>query len=144
MNRRFLMPLAVGLTVAVAGAHQDADDKKNLQGVWKAVAFEESGKQAMPRLLESISWEFKGDDFIWRMEGHIELQGNYTIDQRKKPKEIDLFEPKSKVKFVGIYDIENGQLKLRFHSDKEARPGTFTTAKETRDHFLLVLKRPKD
>jgi uncharacterized protein (TIGR03067 family) len=144
MTRRVLVTLALGLTVAVACAHEDADDKQKLQGVWKAAAFEESGKEAKgarARLLEGMSWEFKGDVFVWRMEGQIESKGTYGIDPSKQPKAIDLFDPQRKIHCVGIYEFQGDTLKIRFNDSADGRPKAFTTEKGTRDHFLLVLER---
>ncbi|MCI0641493.1 MAG: TIGR03067 domain-containing protein [Gemmataceae bacterium] len=148
MMRFVLVGLFSSLFIALAGAQEAVDkEKKNLQGVWIAEAFEESGKKAIgprARLLDGMSWEFIGDKFIWRMEGHIEIQGTYKIDPGKKPKQIDLADPdRRKAKYVGIYEVEGESLKIRFHEDKEARPKAFTTEKGTRNHFLLILKRSK-
>jgi len=139
--------IVVGLTLALSGMPHAIDKaKKNLQGLWMAVAAEESGKKAIgprARLLEGMSWEFKGGEFVWRMEGHVELKGAYKINSSKKPKEIDLFDPQRKVHFVGIYELQDGALKIRFNADVDPRAKQFTTEKGTRDHFLLTLERSK-
>ncbi|MCI0377519.1 MAG: TIGR03067 domain-containing protein [Gemmataceae bacterium] len=149
MMRFVLVGLFSSLSIALAGAQEAVEkEKKNLQGLWTAVGHEEDGKKAIgprARLLDGMSWEFKGDAFIWRAEMHIELQGTYKIDPGKKPKQIDLADPdRRKANYVGIYEVEGDTLRIRFHEDKEARPKTFTTEKGTRNHFLLVLKRPKE
>jgi uncharacterized protein (TIGR03067 family) len=139
-----LVTLAVVLCVAVVcGQDQAETEKKALHGNWDAVAFEEDGKQARARLLETLSCSFMNNEFVWRLEGTVQLKGTYKLKPEKKPKEIDLFDPDRKAKFVGIYEIQGGTLKIRFHQDKQPRPKEFTTEKGTRDHFLLVLKRAK-
>ncbi len=146
MTRWLTVTLALGLPVAGVCAQQNADDTKQLQGVWKAVAYEESGKKAIgarARLLEGMSWQFTGDQFIRRMEGQIDSQGTYKIDPSKKPKEIDLFDPQRKAHFVGIYELQGDTLRIRFNVRADTRPTAFTTEKGTRDHFLLVLERSK-
>jgi uncharacterized protein (TIGR03067 family) len=121
-------------------------EKTKLEGAWVAVAFEQSGKKAegaRARLLEGMSWEFKGDEFTWRMEGKIEMTGSFKINAAKTPKEIDLLDSKRKATCVGIYEIEGETLRIRFHLDKDARPEAFTTKEGARGHILVVLNRTK-
>lgn len=144
--RGLLVSTALVLAVTVVHAQQNPDDGKELQGAWKAIAFEQSGKEAKGariRLLEGMSWEFRGGEFAWRMEGQIQSKGVYKINPSQSPKEIDLFDSQRKIRSVGIYELQGGTLRIRFNGDGDPRPKAFTTEKGTRNHFLIELERPQ-
>ncbi|MCS6896462.1 MAG: TIGR03067 domain-containing protein [Nitrospira sp.] len=148
MNRQLFVSLVLGLSAAVACAQVENEDHKKLQGIWKAVAFEEDGKEAKPngpgaRLLEGMSWEFKGDQCVCRMEGQIEFHGTFKIDPGKNTKEIDVYDSKRKLELVGIYELQGNNLKIRLNNKADGRPKTFTTMEGTHDQFLFVLERSK-
>ncbi len=120
------------------------EEVKKLEGTWQAVAFAESGRQAPPTLTDTMTWTFQGNRFTWRFsKDKVEMDGTYTINPGKKPKQIDLADKETDYKGVGIYALDGDTLKIRFHQAGDPRPIKFSTRRGTSDQFLLILKRVK-
>jgi uncharacterized protein (TIGR03067 family) len=108
MSLRILaLPLVVCLLAADA-AKDDAvqQELKKLQGTWKVVSFEVSGKDQTAQGPKQLV--IKGDEF----EG-LAPNVRLRIDPAKKPKTIDLIDKNDAKKiFPLIYELEGDDLKV--------------------------------
>jgi RNA polymerase sigma factor (sigma-70 family) len=109
-----------------------ASDKKAILGTWVAVSGEQNGQKIPKEKLEAIKLIFTEDKVA--REGYEPKEGTYTIDQEKKPKEIDLFANANPWK--GIYELNGKTLKLV--CKRNDRPTEFDS---NGGRFLLVLEK---
>ena len=138
MNRRMaLLILAFALPLF-------ADDKKakdeSLLGKW-----------------EVVSAHFNGAE-VARLKGRVIVMDNakmvinekdekagtlsYSIDAKVDPKQIDLERASSKLKALGIYTVDKGELRICYGEPGAARPKKFESIAGDKN-FLLVLKKAK-
>ncbi len=145
------------LVPAVAGADQpgqaskpDKDkqpnkpaktDKDKLQGTWIVVSAQFGGKPAPDEFVKSFKLVFVGDKVtVHPSDDGTEggKGGSFTLDTKKKPKEIDFGGDDKTTK--GIYTFEKEQLKLAMAEIGQDRPTEFKSPDGTR-LILIVLKR---
>jgi RNA polymerase sigma factor (sigma-70 family) len=145
------------LVPAMAGADQPAQtskpgkdkqhnkptksDKDKLQGTWIAVSVQFGGKPAPEAFVKSFKLVFTGDKVTVHpsddgAEGGKE--GDFTLDSKKTPKEIN-FDGEGKTT-KGIYTFEKEALKLAMAEIGQDRPTEFKSLDGTR-HGLIVFKR---
>jgi uncharacterized protein (TIGR03067 family) len=147
MKWKLLAVLAMAFFLRADASH--ADDKADLealQGDWKLVAGEESGKPGKAEGKgKELDFKIKGETVTSWLIGvnAVEVSLKFKIDSTKNPKTIDLLiEDKKDAKpkaLLGIYSIEGDTLKVCFG---EVRPKEFKTKPGTAD-FIWVLKKAK-
>jgi uncharacterized protein (TIGR03067 family) len=117
--------VAVGLLVAADDAKKDDKGSKGLDGTWKITDAQENGK-AQDQAKE-FHFVFSGKKFSIKKGDDTLIEGTFTLDEKKKPKAIDLkltksVNPNDKGKTAkGIIEVKKGELKLCI-----AKPGTDT------------------
>jgi len=142
------LALFCGLMLALAGTAvaDEKDVPKELlpfQGTWKVVKAEFEGKEPPEPLPAELRFVFKGDKLTVK-EGEKDKTGEYTVDPKKDPAEINLVSPKGD-KASGIYKFDkDGKLHLCFARgrDDSPRPKSFDT-KDTKN-ALMVLEKVKE
>jgi uncharacterized protein (TIGR03067 family) len=132
-----------------ARAEEAKSDKDKLQGKWEIVSASDAGKEVEGDEGQRIKMNqvvFTGGKVKFKEEAE------YSIDPRKKPKEMDL-----KVKtgpereqgtYQGIYTLSDDELTLCFGGPKAVRPTEFVSKRGEKDDpasavMLLKLKRVK-
>lgn len=139
MLKRTAGLLSIGFVVLFAGS-VSAADKDKFQGKWKAEKAVRNGEQAPAEELAKMRIEFKGDLAIPYEDDKAEDEAEYTLDETKKPKAIDI-KPKGKDKMIeGIYEIDGDTLKIAF--GRKSRPEKFESAAGS-DVMYILLKRIK-
>jgi uncharacterized protein (TIGR03067 family) len=126
-------------TVAGDGA---ARDQKKLQGTWKVVAGNESGKTLAPARVKGTKMVISGDKMTVH-EQDTKREMTFKLDATKEPRTIDLTIIESKRKggtSQGIYALEGDTLKIAFALPGKARPVNFTPATGSFE-MLFVMKR---
>lgn len=147
MKLRALLIVMAGLLVA-ADAKDDEIKKEmaKLEGSWKVVALEKSGKPAPDEVLkEAPRITFKGDRINLKFSGKDkEQESTYKLDPSKKPKEIDIVEKRGdrNEPSKSIYLLDGDDLKICMARPGLERPTEFAT-KEGAQHSMLTLKREK-
>lgn len=141
--RQFAL-LAVPLFAVALSA--SADDKKDVpkdlvpfQGTWKAVAGKKNGEDAPAAALEKLKMKFVGGE-LTIVEGTRENTGDYSVNPKADPKEIDLTSP-TKELIKGIYKFDkDGKLTIGFARGKDAvRPKGF----DDKAAMYLTLEKEK-
>ena len=145
--RRFMLISALLAFVMSASAPQAqaAEDAPNeLQGTWVAKSMEADGKTAPAEQVKRMRFTFKGDKLL--------VKGNFdddreddcvlTINSETSPKQLQFTLPKEPKPILGIYEVNEGELKICFRhgSSSEGRPTEFATKPETQ-LVLIVFKK---
>jgi uncharacterized protein (TIGR03067 family) len=141
MLRRLPGAAAILLLLAAQAA---PTDKERLQGDWEFESLEFEGKAVkpddLPDALKKIKLTFKGE----RVSNSATGDGNFALDEKVKPKTIDLAAVKDgKFKVLPmLYELDGDKLRLCYPIDPEQkdRPKAFTSAN---GQVILTLKRVK-
>ena len=140
MLKRTAGLLSIGFVILVAGS-VSAADKDKFQGKWKAEKAVRNGEEAPADELTKMRIEFKGNLAIPYEGDKAEDEAEYTLDETKKPKTIDIKPKKGEDKMIeGIYEIDGDTLKIAF--GRKSRPAKFESAVGS-DVMYIVLKRIK-
>ena len=119
------------------------EDKDAILGTWKAIAFEEDGKDAFGtdegKRFKEATFTITGDKIEVKF-GADTLEMSYQLDPATKPKGIDLDNRRGKT-FKGVYSLDGNSLKICTSSDPEGDRPTEVTTKEGSRSKLLELKR---
>jgi uncharacterized protein (TIGR03067 family) len=151
MSMRF-WSLLVGLLVIgslMAADEQNGHsikDLKALQGTWRLVAGEIGARKMTPEELKESKLVFKGHRYTVRRGNGPTVAGSFVIDSAKDPKTINITDSNGPYKgktLLGIYALNDDELKECFAPPGEARPMKFATKIGTR-RFLHVWKHVKD
>jgi len=135
MLNRVLCVFAACVFTAVFAVADDksANDAKDLQGMWQAVALEANGEKLPADEVKELKIAIKADEiFAVKPEGE-DPKNKFKLDSGKTPKTIDLtvVEGQDKGKTAaGIYSLKDGQLRLCiniFGPDTTQRPTEFKT-----------------
>lgn len=137
--------LACGAAVLALGLSLRAADPKELAGDWQLVAAQREGNDAPDLVGHLLS--FRGDKFVVRKGDKVLFEGTFKTDNAKKPAQIDFEHTKDPLagkKWLGIYAIEDGVLKICDNSEglDKPRPTAFA-AKPGSGSFLGSFKRAK-
>jgi uncharacterized protein (TIGR03067 family) len=133
------------LVVLLPLAAQPAQtDKERIQGNWEFESLEFEGKpvkpEELPEALRKIKLTFKGE----RVSNSATGDGFFALDERVKPKTIDLTAAKEgKFKVLPmLYELDGDKLRLCYpiDPDQKDRPKSFTSAN---GQVILTLKRVK-
>jgi uncharacterized protein (TIGR03067 family) len=126
------------------GDKDGKSDKDLLQGPWRVVSAEVSGKKASADELKELQKDpmvFRGDRLIGRYEA------DYKLDPTKSPKEIDVTPATTpgtqKMTFRGIYRLDGDELTLCLGSVPNGDRPTGFTLKDGAKAGVIVLKRMK-
>ena len=131
-----------------AADDKNANDAKDLQGVWQAVGLEANGEKSPDDQVKELKIVFKGDEvFVVKPSGN-DPKNKFKLDSSKTPKTIDVIPIDGSDKgtiHAGIYSLKKGRLTLClniFGKDPTLRPTEFKT--KARDGVVLVtLERAK-
>lgn len=121
--------IAATLVSADDNAREQAikKDRKQMEGVWRAVSLEVNGNKAAENDDKQIS------------------KGTNKIDPTRKPKTIDFTPTEGEGKgkeFVGIYELGKHRRKLCFVEAGKDRPGEFVSAVGS-ERILVIFERDK-
>ncbi len=117
---------AAGLLVA-----DDAkkDDASALKGKWSIVSFSVNGVATADDSVKDLKMEFEGKTYNLTAGDTSVEKGEYTIDESKSPKTIDLAIKEGDdagKQQVGLYKIEDGKLTIAFSlPGSKERPTSF-------------------
>ena len=134
--------LTAGFLLGAVGAQDDAKgDHEKIQGTWKVVSAEDSGRKAPDEAIKDLKWVIAKDKITYKF-GEKTTEWSYKLEATKKPRWIDLTE--GDLTTLGIYELEGDNLKVCL---PEGRKGERSTAFESRpdsvNDILIILKREK-
>lgn len=140
----FLVAVAVGVGLPVAGAEEDAAVKADLaalKGAWRITKMQANGEVPPPGFIEQLQLEF-GDTTVSLKLAQRKETCIFKIDPKVNPKTLDMSpETNKEVNVLGIYELNGDVLKICW-SKKGPRPNAFT-ANAGEDRLLLELARIK-
>jgi uncharacterized protein (TIGR03067 family) len=147
---RYWVLIASCLFFQAAGAVRapgDVDeDRKQLQGDWRALELQTSGNAAPKDVVEKARVEVTGDQMVWHSGGKVVRKSRLRLHPGKSPKEIDitvLDGPGKGTTYLGIYSLEKGRLRLCYSHTKD-RPTEFRTERgQLRELVILERVKPK-
>jgi uncharacterized protein (TIGR03067 family) len=128
--------LAIGLLLAA----DKKTDREKLQGTWKAVSGESKGKTAPEGVIRGLRWIFKADKIMVRRNDGTSFELTFQLDPARKPKAIDLTNPRRKETVQGIFRLDGKTLTLCVGVPGEKRPTEFVTRANLKV-ALLVFER---
>jgi TIGR03009 family protein len=121
-------------------------DGELIQGVWKVVQGDASGKHQARDVSTQQRWTISrekiGIDYGDGEKGEV----SYKLDPSSRPQGVDLtFNglPWRGATFLGIYELHGDRLKLAYTRAVGQRPADFDTGREERGTVWLVLKRER-
>jgi uncharacterized protein (TIGR03067 family) len=151
-----LATAAVGLLIAVSTlqsvAQEGKDDLvkqelKKFQGTWTVAALEENGQKIPEDKLKEAGLKvtIKGNSFVYKVGDKTVVEGTFTIDPSKNPKQLDsegMNPGGKKEKTIGIYRFEANTLVICFAPDGKERPTDFKAPADS-GRILETLRRDK-
>ena len=139
------MKLKALALLAVAGlllaADAPKDDTAKIQGTWKVVSAEDSGRKAPEESIKDLKWTITKDSITYKV-GPKTTRWIFRLDPDKKPKWIDLTEGERTR--PAIYELDGDTLKVCFgEGSQKERPTAFESKPNSPNDVLIVLKREK-
>lgn len=136
--KMFLLPV---LSVLLLGADAPKEDAQQIQGTWKVVSAEDSGRKAPQDSIKDLRWTITRDAITYQVANRT-TRWSYKLDPAKKPKWVDLTED-GRIR-VAIYDLNGDTLKVCFAEGfQKERPTAFESKANSPNDVLIVLKREK-
>ncbi len=115
-----------------------------LQGSWRSVAVEMSGRE-LPDTAGDLTIVFAKNTVIVMVRDQVGSQGTFTIDVSKNPKTIDIVYDRDgggdPQRAFGLYKIDGGKLTLiTGEGDEKERPKGFA-CERGKAHMMVTLER---
>jgi uncharacterized protein (TIGR03067 family) len=141
MNLRIGLSMIL-LTLATVGCGKP--DFEVIQGRWYAVSFKFEGADR-PHLEKGI--ELTNGRWADLKNGEIDgPYGTYRIDEKKRPKWIDVHDGTRNLDIKGIYELSGETLRICFNEKaktEEERPTAFESAAGSANQVLLEFARKR-
>jgi uncharacterized protein (TIGR03067 family) len=139
--------LVLGLLLGADKPAEDAAKKEleKLQGTWRFVSLEQSGKKVPDEKLQPLRVLITGDRFVFKNGERTVEETILKPDPSKKPAAIDIKAtagPRKGKVHLGIYELAGDTLKMCWSPPDKERPMAFTTQADS-GQFLVVLHREK-
>ncbi len=140
-------PAAKTEVKAPVPAAKPKGDKEMLQGTWHIVEAQAGSKHQANDTSKDQIWDFTGDKIVIHYADGGSYEMKYQIDQKQKPKAIDLSptdEREKGYKYKGIYELDGDRLKVYYSRNVAPgaeRPTQFEPQGEDRGGRSFVLKR---
>jgi uncharacterized protein (TIGR03067 family) len=138
--------LMVGLLAAWSQGGEMAVDRdaKLLEGEWVVVAAEDEGMTVSAVDVKGNKWVFNGAEITAICPDGTTGRMSFKLDPVKKPKEIDVtsLDGPLKVKTqTGIYELEEGRLRVCLPAKEKGRPTEFATTADSGLTMMTFEKR---
>jgi len=140
-----LVLLTTSVLPGVSAGAGPADDRAVSVGLWDVVAVEVNGKQVDPELVALLQVAYR-EDGSWSVifKGLPVAEGTSTNDQDAAPKTFEMEtqarEHSTRLKYTGIYRLEDDTRQFCFVEADLPRPDTFTAPRGSR-RVLVTLRR---
>lgn len=115
-------------------------DHVAIQGEWRVIFAEDSGRTGPPEALRDIRLLITQDQLSMEVAGRKNVSA-YQIDPSTTPKSID-FTTDGRTK-PGIYDLQGDTLRICMSEDREERPTAFDSQPDSANDLVLTFKRVK-
>jgi uncharacterized protein (TIGR03067 family) len=117
-------------------------DHEKIQGTWKVISAEDSGRKAPDEAIKNLKWVITKDKITYKF-GEKAKELSFMLEATKKPQWIDLTE--GDLTTLGIYKLEGDNLKVCFPEMPQGPKGKRSTAFESKpdsvNDILIILKR---
>lgn len=137
-----IVALVLGAVSALPALAEDPG-LQQLEGEWTVIEAERDGEPLPAERLKTMKLLF-ADGTVTVYDGDREETAKVTVDATTDPKSIDIHESESGPPTLGIYKLEDNQLKICWGvgPNPETRAAKFDTSKQ--GGRLLVLQRAED
>lgn len=131
----------IGLAAATAsGADTEQGEKDKLKGTWAITSVEVAGTTTTAPE-GAASYTFDKDKVVMKDKGRPDMEGTYTIDASKTPKQLTATGTKDKEVMEAIYELTGDTLKIAYSI--EGPKGKRPTAFDPKVAVIFHLKREK-
>ncbi|GAB5440606.1 MAG: hypothetical protein Fues2KO_09550 [Fuerstiella sp.] len=117
---------------------QTAADYKNVQGTWRVILAEDSGRTGPQDTLRDIRVVITRNAFNMEVAGRTN-ESTYKLDPTTTPRSIDLTSEGRTT--PGIYDLQGDTLRICMSEDTDQRPTAFDSQPNSINDVVLTLKR---
>jgi len=134
---------AATLFAAEKQGQKPKTDQELIQGTWKVVSAQESGKS--PTIPDDLRFLITADTLMIKPGKDDPIGMKYKLDPSKKPKAMDTtheIDPGKPTSQLAIYALDGDELKLCLDAAGKPRPTKFESKADTQD-VLAVFKRDK-
>jgi uncharacterized protein (TIGR03067 family) len=123
-------------------ANQDnaKSDHAALQGDWRVILAEDSGRASSQDALRDTRVSIKHDEFVMEIAGRKNVS-TFKLDPSTSPKSIDL-KAAGRTR-PGIYDLQGDTLRICVSEAADSRPTVFDSQPGSVNDVVLTLKRAK-
>jgi uncharacterized protein (TIGR03067 family) len=134
-----LVVVVVTAATAQEGKKKAKKDEDRIRGTWMMVSGEKGGEKAPEDFVEKFRLTFKKDGNFTAVTPEKDIEGTYTVNSTKKPKQLDVNADGKAME--GIYQFDGENLKICMGEAGE-RPTEFVSPAGSHT-MLFVLKRVK-
>lgn len=131
-----------------AAKPRPADTKAaSFDGVWRVVSLEAEGKKAPAEAFKDWRWTFRGEHITISAPNEKGEKMTFALQPTAKPKAIDVTSVEGTFpgqKLQGIYEEEDGRLKICLRDRMAAAEGRPTMFDGGRGLGVIVLERVKE
>jgi uncharacterized protein (TIGR03067 family) len=113
-------------------------DDSNIQGTWRVIFAEDSGRTGPSEALRDIRFVITKDKMTMESGGRKQ-ESTYTLDPSTSPKSIDL--TTNGRTQPGIYDLQGDTLRICFSENTDKRPTAFDSQPDSVNDVVLTMKR---
>lgn len=148
MRHSFNLAACLSLLFAVLPAVPNPDpatpdDRQRFQGTWH-VTWARTANEQSDQVFRSGTLRVTGEVARFYNGSVLQDEVSFTLDPKKKPKEINLYGPRQEnrgMPLLGIYEVTDDQLKLYWNVDKVRERPTSFDPQPGRTRYFLILKR---
>jgi uncharacterized protein (TIGR03067 family) len=113
-------------------------DGDRIQGTWKVVFVEDSGRTGLQGAISNLRFVFAGDRMTTEIAGR-KSESFFTLDPSTTPKSIHLSEG-GRTK-PGIYDLQGDTLRICISEFTDEQPTAFDSQPDSPNDLILTMKR---
>lgn len=142
MKHRFAV-LCIGFLLTTQNAiGQEAKKEVSIVGEWDGEKATRGGKER-PVPEGGVKFTFTAEGKFIVKEGSRDQEvGEYKVDAKKNPVELDIIDSKKDRKMLAIFKIEGDTLTMCLSDDKDGRPTKFESPEGSKT-MLITFKRAK-
>lgn len=115
-------------------------DQVAIQGEWRVIVAEDSGRTGPPEAVRDIRVTVTQDELTMEIAGRKSVS-TFTLDPSTTPKSIDMITEGRTM--PGIYDLQGDTLRICFCEATDERPTVFDSQPDSANDIVLTLKRVK-
>ena len=118
-------------------------DKDVIQGVWSVESVVDDGLSMPPEFLDQVKFHVTGDKIEIKI-GELSIKADYTVDETKTPKTVDL-KLDDGSSMIGIYEMQGEKFKFCMTDSKSgSRPKEFKSEAGSQSKLVVLFRAKED